>query len=758
MRAESGSRLLAWVSVLGALLALAWPRFELSYDLGLFLPAPQTADQRVLVERLGEAPGARFMMLAVPDDPARVRDLVERLEDADAIEGVLSDLAPTPDRPPEPLWRYRYLLADMDWSAAGLRDALEQRLGELSLGSDPALEALVASDPGAVSLDILGRLTPASEQPWRTGDGRRVLVAVSRAPTFDLEGQASAVHAVNEALAATFDDPSQTTLSGAGVFGVALRDTIRTEATWRSLGASAAILIILLLAYRSFPALLLAALPLLAGLVSGFAAVALLFGSVHGITLAFGFTLLGVAIDYPLHYLSRVRVDTVVGALRSTWPTLRLSALSTGLAYLALMAGGAEGMAQLGLFSGVGVLAAAATTRWLLPALTPTSLAGPPSTQAPRAPRLRIMASLLVALLGLAVAWFSPAGPWWSSDLAALSPVPADRLAEEGRLREATGAPSLRYQVVLEDRDAEALQRRAEALDVALEDARRQGLIDGFRNLATLLPAPERQRQRQDDIPTASRLETNLATATAGLPFAPGAFGPFLEDAEASRQLPLLTPDSYADTPLEAALAQHLYRGDASRWVMLATLQGEPDVTGLRALLDERLPEARVVDLRSASDALVADYRQRTLSVLGGVLVVIAILLILRVRPTRAAWSLGVVLACVFCAAALLRWAVGPLDLYHLTGLLLVAGIGLDYGLFLGKPDRRGSLHAVSICAASTVAAFGILAASGIPALRSLGSAVALGSALCFVTAWWGSWPGKAGSGERAGVVTQACS
>jgi predicted exporter len=546
--------------VLGALLALAWPRFELSYDLGLFLPAPQTADQRVLVERLGEAPGARFMMLAVPDEPARVRALVERLGEAEAIEGVLSDLAPAPDRPPEPLWQYRYLLADMDWSVEGLRDALEQRLGELSLGSDPALEALAASDPGAVSLGLLERLAPASTEPWRTPDGRRVLVAVSRAPTFDLEGQARAVAAVNEALAETFEAPSAITLSGAGVFGVSLRDTIRAEATWRSLGASAAILFILLLAYRSLPVLLLAALPLLAGLVSGFAAVALVFGSVHGITLAFGFTLLGVAIDYPLHYLSRVRVDTVVGALRSTWPTLRLSALSTGLAYLALMAGGAEGMAQLGLFSGVGVLAAAATTRWLLPALTPVSFSRPSPAEA-RAPRLRILAPLLVAVLGLGVAGFSPAGPWWSSDLAALSPVPAEQLAEEGRLREATGSPSLRYQVVLEDPDVESLLQQAEALDVVLEDARREGLIDGYRNLAALLPSPGRQRQRQGDIPPRPRLEAALATATGGLPFAPGAFSPFLEDAEASRQLPLLTPESYSDTPLEAALAQHLYRG-----------------------------------------------------------------------------------------------------------------------------------------------------------------------------------------------------
>ena len=755
MRAESWSRLLAWFCVLGALLALAWPRFELSYDLGLFLPAPQNADQRVLVERLGEAPGARFMLLAVPDDPDRIRDLIERLEGEDTIERVLSDLAPPPDRPPEPLWGYRYLLADTDWTAEGLRDALEARLGELSLGSSAGLESLVASDPVGVSLTLLDRLAPATAEPWRSVDGRRVLVAVSRAPTFDLEGQARAVGAVQAALEETFADPSDATLSGAGVFGVALRDTIRAEATWRSLGASAAIIIILLLAYRSLSVLVLAALPLVAGLAGGFVAVALLFGSVHGITLAFGFTLLGVAIDYPLHYLSRVRVDTVVGALRSTWPTLRLSALSTGLAYLALVAGGAEGMAQLGVFSGVGVLTAAATTRWLLPALTPGNAGTPPSAP-PSPPRLRMVTLTGVAALGLALVWLSPPGPWWSSDLAALSPVPAAQLAEEGRLRQATGAPSLRYQVVIEGPDVEALQVRAEGLEAALGAAQRQGLVDGFRNLATLLPAPDRQRQRQADIPSGERLAASLETATEGLPFAPQAFKPFREDAEASRNLPLLTPEGYAGTPLESVLSQHLYRGGPSRWVLLASLEGEPDVAGLQALLDGRVEGARVVDLRTASNALVSDYRQRTLTVLGGVLVLIAMLLAVGVRPARAVWTLGTVLVCVFSAAALLRWAVGPLDLYHLTGLLLVAGIGLDYALFLGKSDRGGSLHAVSACAASTVAAFGVLAASSIPALQSLGSAVALGSALCFLTAWLGSWPGGHEPGTRSGSPDQA--
>ncbi len=760
MRPSAITRLLAWIALLAALLAASFTRLEMSYDLGLFLPGPRTAEQRILVERLGASPGSRFVLVAVPDEPDRVTALAEALTQVSGVERVLSDLLPPTGKPPEPLWSYRYLLADMDWSEDGLAAALDARLAELGLGTEADYEDLVAHDPALVSLDLLEALAPATDRPWTTDDGRRVLVAVTRAPAFELQAQGTAIAGIRAAVAEAFPPPADTTLSGAGVFGVELQETIRAEATWRSLLASAAIVLVLLLVYRRFSVLLLAALPLLAGLVTGAAAVALAWGQVHGITLAFGFTLLGIAIDYPLHFLSRARGEPSASALRATWPTLRLSALSTALAYAALMAGGATGMAQLGLFSAAGVLGAAATTRWVLPWLM-KGRPGPTGHGPGSDPRLRFGVVWVAAGAALVLTLLPGRGPWWESDLAALSPIPAERLALEGQLRAATGAPNIRYQVALETSPAahppsevaepgavvdedlpQSLLEQSRGLQGVLEEARTQGLIDGFSDLTTLLPPAGEQRDRQGGIPANEDLADRLETATAAGPFAVEAFRGFLDDAGASRDLEPLQPGGYAGTALEGALGQHLYRAKDGRWVALATLRGEPDVAALEALLAERMPAARLVDLRAASEALVTDYRERTAMVLGGVVVLLALLLAWRVRPRRAAWTLALVLATVALAAGILRQALGPLDLYHLTGLLLVAGIGLDYALFLGKPDREGSLHAVFACMASTVAAFGVLAASSIPALQSLGGAVALGSALCFLTAWLGSRPG----------------
>ncbi|HAW62516.1 MAG TPA: hypothetical protein DCX26_09420, partial [Pseudomonas sp.] len=68
-----------------------------------------------------------------------------------------------------------------------------------------------------------------------------------------------------------------------------------------SLGAT---LLLLLWLFRT-PRILLAALPVLVGALSGAAACIALFGQMHVLTLVLGASLIGVSLDFPLHYLSK---------------------------------------------------------------------------------------------------------------------------------------------------------------------------------------------------------------------------------------------------------------------------------------------------------------------------------------------------------------------------------------------------------------------------------------------------------------------
>jgi hypothetical protein len=81
----------------------------------------------------------------------------------------------------------------------------------------------------------------------------------------------------------------------------------------------------------------------------------------HGITLAFGFTLIGVAQDYPIHLFSHQQRRRCADSARTLWPTLATGVASTCVAYLAFLFSGVRGLAQPSAFAVVG-LAIATTT------------------------------------------------------------------------------------------------------------------------------------------------------------------------------------------------------------------------------------------------------------------------------------------------------------------------------------------------------------------------------------------------------------
>jgi predicted exporter len=72
--------------------------------------------------------------------------------------------------------------------------------------------------------------------------------------------------------------------------------------------------------------------------------------------------------------------------------------------------------------------------------------------------------------------------------------------------------------------------------------------------------------------------------------------------------------------------------------------------------------------------------------------------------------------------------------------LVLAAGLGLDYALFFERAEedpreQRRTLHAVLVCALSTLMVFALLALSTIPVLQAIGVTVTIGVIANFVLA-----------------------
>src|SRR5205807_2557255 len=87
------------------------------------------------------------------------------------------------------------------------------------------------------------------------------------------------------------------------------------------------------------------------------------------------------------------------------------------------------------------------------------------------------------------------------------------------------------------------------------------GAIGGFESPARFLPPLATQRARRDALPAALELRARLTTALSGLPVRAAVLEPFIDDVEAARHAPPVTPADLAGTSLGAAVDALLVKG-----------------------------------------------------------------------------------------------------------------------------------------------------------------------------------------------------
>jgi len=734
-----------------------------THDLTQFLPAGATQQQQLAASLVRSGPTSRLILIGLENaSPEELAETSQRMAGILMESGLFSQVGNGAQIDLDRLdleFRYRYLLdpntSDASFDVRHLRTALEQRLRELS-DVLPAMDRRhLAADPTAAFRSVL-RNWQSVRQPqllhgvWFSPDKRRaLLLAVTRDSGFDSAAQQQAISTIHTAFDAAEAAPGTSLLlTGSPVIADNARNTIRSSLQTLSITATLLVTAFLLFAYRSFYLLFLAGLPVVTGLLAGSLAVSFLFGNIHGITLVFGITLLGVALDYPIHLFSHLAPGkTPRQSMVRIWPTLRLGVATTCIGYLAFARQDFTGLAQLGIFTTSGLLTAAFITRWLLPPLlvsdkpqnTPGILAGGLKSllELPSQVARFMLAAGLVTMLLLAT--FSP--PGWETDVSALSPISSADRQLDSSLRNASGAPDVSQLIVVSGTDPETVLQVCERASGILQSAVDHGLLTGFDTPSRYLPSAATQKQRQGSLPDSVTTERQLTSALQGLPFRQDAFAPFLGAIKESRTLPPLELVDVEGTPTGLRIQPLLFR-DETGWNALILLSGITASTDFRDWWQQQgLMDAELVDLKQASATLLAEFRNSTLERLILGIVVILLILSLGLRSAAAALRILLPILLAIGLTATLLGAMGErLSLFHLIALLLTAGIGIDYSLFFHRGESRNAerlciMHALLVCAVSTVTVFGILAVSTIPVLHSIGITVTIGVPLCFLLA-----------------------
>lgn len=680
-----------------------------------------------------------------------------------------------------------------DPSVAGLMSTLQGMLEQPGMGADR--QRLL--DPVSATLESIAAGTPraldwsAFAFPRNARAAQRHFLIIN--PT-NRASEADALRAVRSAIASLPADAARVRLTGEIPQWVDELDAAADGAAWSALASLTLVALMLLAGLRSVRLVAIALASLIVGLVltAGFAAWTI--GRLNLISLAFAALYIGLAIDFAAHLLLRYRElmlggdspeRAMTGAGRDVGSALLLCALTTAAAFYAFVPTSFQGVAELGLISGSGIIIGLATSLLLMPALL--RLAGHRAIR-PTAPAGRIVETLAdwpfrhrrTVLLAAATA-----------AVLALWQLPHLRFDYNPMHLKPTGTESQRvYEELVADTDS-PLTASLLALDAAsaARDAARLAQLPVTREvrwLQSFVP--------NDQPPKLAIIEDLALSIGSGWPMELQLAA--VEPAR-DRQAMIDLRRSIADRDEQDASTQRLARA-LDAWLSRHPDDQSPQapttlrdalLSGLPALLRElQLSlQAGPVDMQALPDALAREWRSADgryrvdvvpaenlndddalrrfaealhaaapaaagapIEYVGGAhtvmqafaqafvsaIAVIAILLLLLLRSLAdslralAPLALGALLTAGACAATGLK-----LNFANIIALPLLLGIGVDNGIHLlwrarhhaGNPLLGSTGRAVVIAVLTTLSSFASLTLSAHRGMASMGAMLTLG-------------------------------
>jgi predicted exporter len=763
----------AWLLLaLAAALYCAW-RFAgpspLQTNLLALLPVTE-ADPiaEEAVDRLAGALGNRAVFLVTSDNAAHAKAAAKQLGATLAASGAFSSV--TAQLPPFDVSQiarfyspYRFGLlapADRPLVAGGptaLQDALAQRLYGLPsaglatpLADDPFgwLQHWLAGLPLATSnLTIEDGLLVAH----RGASTRVLVVATLPGSAYEADVQRAVRAAVARGEAAVKAARPDVTVARTGAVFYAEAARAASEREMHAIGIVSVVGIALLMLwiFRLPHLIVLGFVSTALGILCALAATLLVFGKLHLLTLVFGASLIGEAVDYSIQYfvvyLGAQRGWHPQRGAREVLPALTVALATSLVGYAILAFAPFPALKQIACFAMVGIATAFASVIWLLP-----SLLTRPATRSPHT-LFAVAATMLAkwhALIGGRRALFVTAllalfaVPGWlqivsDDDIHLLIQRDRSLVAQEREVGDAVGVDSGSQFFVVRGASQEQVLERTEALGDKLDALTGPSRVSGWQSVTSFVPSA-RQQQADRALVAAhgfndpAALRALLARAGFRDEVADGWLAAYAKSAGA-----VLHVDSWLAEPWSQPF-RHLWLGRSAStpgaFASVVIPQGV-SASNEAALIAvaQSLPGVSFVDKAASVSRLFGAYRVDSGIWLAGALPLVLVMLMVRyglrggIEVALPAWlAIGVTLA-VFGYARI------PLNLFNSLALMLVIGVGANYAVFLreGAMRARTDLGAVwtgvLLSASTTLLSFGMLGMSSMPALRSFGSTLSLG-------------------------------
>jgi len=563
-------------------------------------------------------------------------------------------------------------------------------------------------------------------------------------------------------------EPPPMLYSGGYVIALEESDLVARDMALGAVTALIGVVALFALVFRRTSALMIAAVPLIAGLAFTFGFAEAALGKLNAATSAFAALLIGLGIDFVIVLYSRYLEERDAGGShekaletfgKHTAAGVLLGAATTAMTFFAFLVSDFRGLSELGLLTGGGILILVVTVFLILPAMLTLREKVRPKKRhhllafgierlcsfSVRRARLTVGLSLAATAVLFAVMWRVD----YDSSFLNMRSEANRGVINQQKIMRAFGARFTPIMARLDGNDEEAVVRRARELMgrlTPLVDGETLGKVD---SVVSFLPSYEQQRQvlaKLDDVsidPETYRGRFIEALSDQGLN--PDAFLPGL--APALESLTVEAPISIAqlaESPVGHLLSRYVSLEDG---VFSTVIYAYPPVGKWRS-------EPPPTLLKAA--AAVPDV------VLTGPLIISLELKKIVWRDAAIAGVLGLILVYLFLSLDLggplqgllallplgagMVWMVGlmalldlPINFMNIFVFTMIIGIGVDYGIHLihrwqetggGAASLSGTAKAIVIAALTTVMGFGSLVLSHHPGLRSMGIVAILG-ALC---------------------------
>jgi len=406
-----------------------------------------------------------------------------------------------------------YISLDSLTQPVAIRQAMERNYHQLISPSGVAVKKVILKDPLGISFLALKKLQQLQyDDNFELYDGyivtkdhRHLIFFLYPAfPPNETKQNAKFLNALDESIASVKANHTDVTASYFGALAVAVgnakqlqRDTILTVSLMLIL-----LSVFLIGFFRRKRVFVLILLPVAFGGLFALCCVYLLQGSVSILALAVGAVILGIAVDYAIHYLVTFRQgNDARHVIKDLTKPLTIGSLTTVLAFFSLQFTNAAVLRDIGLFAGFSLIGAAFCTLVFLPQVvgknTFTASATPNWLERVALTGFESRKYLVYTILLLTpVLLYFASGVTFNSDMSKLNFMKEDLRESQQRLE--TINRSTLNSIYLTATSAtldKALQKNEQAM-VSVDELKQAGRIDKVASVSSFLVSDSLQHLR----------------------------------------------------------------------------------------------------------------------------------------------------------------------------------------------------------------------------------------------------------------------